>query len=58
MDKLEAAEKFAELIKTMAKEGCIESLSIKIKDFDSEELFKLAQTIGIYELSVTAIWRC
>lgn len=54
MSKEEAAEKFAELIKKLAKEGDIDSLSIKIKSCNSDELFRLAQALGIYELSVTA----
>ena len=56
MDKGVAAEKFAELIKKLAIDGNIDSLSIKIKSCGSDELFQLAHAIGISELSVTAFF--
>ena len=49
-----AAENFANLIRQLAEEGRIESLSITIDSWSSDKLFQLAQSIGIKELSVTA----
>ncbi|MBD5258211.1 MAG: hypothetical protein HDS52_05945 [Barnesiella sp.] len=49
-----AAEKFAAKIRELAEKGCIESLSITIHAWSGDELFQLAQSIGIKEFSVTA----
>ena len=49
-----AAEQFASKIRELAENGRIESISITIQAWSSDELFKLAQSIGIKELSVTA----
>jgi len=49
-----AAEKFGNLIRQLAEEGRIESMSITINDWKSDQLFELANTVGIKELCVTA----
>ena len=54
LDRKVAAEQFAAKIKELAETGSIESLSITIHAWSSDELFKLAQPLGIKELSVTA----
>ena len=54
LDRKVAAEQFAAKIKELAETGSIESLSITIHAWSSDELFKLAQSLGIKELSVTA----
>ena len=54
LDRKAAAEQFAAKIKEFAENGNIESLSITIHAWNSDELFKLAQALGIKELSVTA----
>lgn len=53
-NRKEAAEKFAAKIRDLAENGNIENLSITIHAWSSDELFKLAQSLGIKELSVTA----
>ena len=53
-EKKVAAENFANLIRLLAEEGRIGSLSITIDSWNSDKLFQLAQAIGIKELSVTA----
>ena len=53
-DVKSAAEKFAAQIQKLAENGSIESLSITIHAWSGDELFQLAQSLGIKELSVTA----
>lgn len=54
LNRIEAAEKFSTKIKELAENGKIESLSMTIHAWSSDELFELAQFLGIKELSVTA----
>lgn len=54
LNRKTAAEQFAAKIRELAENGSIESLSIKIHAWSSDELFKLARSLSIKELSVTA----
>lgn len=54
LSRKDVAEKFAAKIQKLAEDGNIESLSITINAWSSDELFKLAQSLEIKELSVTA----
>ena len=47
-------EEFAAKIRELAENDRIESLSITIRAWSSDEIFRLAQSLGIKELSVTA----
>ena len=49
-----AAEEFAAKIRELAENDRIESLSITIRAWSSDEIFRLAHSLGIKELSVTA----
>lgn len=49
-----ATVKFAETIQKLAEEGSINSMSICISGWSSDELFRLAKEAGIKEVSVTA----
>ena len=54
LNRKAAAEQFAAKIRELAESGSIETLSITIHAWSSDELFKLAQSLGIKELSITA----
>lgn len=54
LNRKAAAEKFAAKIRELAENGNIESLSITIHAWSSEDLFELAKPLGIKELSITA----
>lgn len=49
-----AAEKFVACLKSLAENDRIASLSITISGQSSDELFQLAQAIGIKDVTVTA----
>ena len=49
-----AAEKFAAIIQHLAESGNIESISITIHAWNSNELFNLAHALGIKEISITS----
>ena len=53
-DQKNAADNFAALLKNLAVNGQIESLSITIRAWSSDDLFQLAQSLGIKEVCVTA----
>lgn len=56
VNRKEAAEKLASLIQKLAEEGKIDTLSITFKGWSSDELFKLASSVGIKEISAAAIF--
>ena len=54
LERKEVADKFATYLQNLAIKGQIESLSITIRDWNSDNLFQYAHSLGIRELSVTA----
>ena len=56
LDRKAAAEELAEQIRKLAEKGCIDTLSMKIHDWSSDTLFKLAENVGIKELTITAMY--
>ena len=55
LDRKAAAAELAEQIRRLAEERSIDTLSMKIHDWDSDNLFRLAKKVGVKELSITAI---
>lgn len=54
INKTEATEKLANLIRRFIEKGDVEELSVTIKGTDSEELHNLAKIAGIKEVTVIA----
>lgn len=50
-----AAEELANQIRKLAENGRIDTLSMKIHGWSSDILFKLAENVGIKELTITAM---
>lgn len=55
LDRKSAVEEFAEQIRRLAEKRSIDTLSMKIYDWDCDNLFRLAKKVGVKELSITAI---
>lgn len=54
LERKDAAMKFGAYLQKLALNGQIDALSITIHALSSDNLFQLAQAVGIKELSVTA----
>ena len=56
LDRKAAAEEFAEQIRKLAENGHIDTLSMKIYNWNCEELFRSAEKIGLTELNITTVF--
>ncbi|MDE6559910.1 MAG: hypothetical protein K2K75_00865 [Muribaculaceae bacterium] len=56
LERKDAAEEFAGQIRKLAENGHIDTLSMKIYDWNCDDLFRLAKKIGLKELNVTSVF--
>ena len=55
LDRKAAAAELADQIRRLAEERSIDTLYMKIYDWDSDNLFRLAKKVGVKELTIIAI---
>ena len=55
-ERKEAACKFATVLQKYAENGNIEAISITVNAWSSDEIFKVAEALGIKDVSVQAVF--